>query len=837
MKLQKSKFLDILGFWAVAAVFTVAAVARLNPACLLEPDSSDYLLMARTIAVAGEYRAPYDPSGLPFSWRPPGLSVILAPVALLWPGDVVACKVCVLAFGLISLRLLFGLARDTEDPRPALIVTMLVASNPLTLFWSTEVLSEPVYLAGTLAILAILGGRSRARPTHLAFAGLLLGVLPLVRTVGLSLTMAAAVWLLLVGPRRSLLLVLPLACAPYLIWRTLLSPGGQPSYVSFLSADLSQSAYQDLSGRLVSGTLLNLGQLLRVLTPGGLSGIPVFSYASRYPATWPIGAEALAMLIGCSLLVLCGIGMWHRRWELGGLSFIYIAIYISCLAFWPSRHDRLMWPLLPPLFAHLPAGFRAVVRHLEGRSAALGRAVRGSWLLIAGLMIGWQTFVSAGVVATNLDRVLRPGAREDELLPPYYADWRAAGRWLNENSLPFERVVTGHADLFCTSGRFQQPILFGSDSLEGKLRALPARYLALPVGIAGSFLPPSCQRGDWLHEFRVVYQRGGVAILEIRPNRRGTIARASIDREAAILAVTSGLRREPWRFDLRAARAMLLDAAGRSEESFEEYRRLAKDGRADCPTLVRLSLNALEAGRFAESSRLVKAAAAQPESEVQLQQIQALRQLSAAGLDGAYAGEVALPNRIAQAWSLARQYRLDEASASFDEILESHPSSGVAAMARGEFRQRTGILDRGRSDFERALRLGEGAAEAKLEAHLACEALDRNRTIHQAVGRRIVRIDPASPESHLHVAELLIGDGVGGRALEVLERAVARFPGRTDLLIPLANLHCDFANPREAERLYHIVLTKGPRNTDAIVGLERVADLLRVPEISFGGPR
>jgi hypothetical protein len=83
---------------AIAASFAVIAIPRLDSFLLLEPDSSDYVIMAHSLARSGEYRAPYDPSGVTYIWRPPGLSVLLLPAALARPGSIAACKVIVLFF-------------------------------------------------------------------------------------------------------------------------------------------------------------------------------------------------------------------------------------------------------------------------------------------------------------------------------------------------------------------------------------------------------------------------------------------------------------------------------------------------------------------------------------------------------------------------------------------------------------------------------------------------------------------------------------------------------------------------------------------------------------------
>ena len=815
-------------FMAILTCFVLAASTRIDQFQLLEPDSSDYVIMARSLAATGEYRAYYDPSGHPFSWRPSGLSMALIPAALAFPYSVAACKAIVLLTSLLGLTLLYVMVMEGKGPRAALFVTALLACNPYTLLWSTEVVSEPLYVLGSLVVLHLLGDAGRSSHVRVVVAGLVLGLLPLVRTIGLSLTLAAVLWLLLRGRMRSLALLSPLAVIPYAAWSAIQASRHQDTYLSFALDGLSHSTIGEAMAQVVGTSLLNIRHLLMCVTPGGLAGIPMYSHTTRFLSVLPAGFTTLSTALGCCFLTLCAVGLWSRRSEAGGLALLYVAVYAGCLGLWPSRNERFLWPLLPPLLVFLPAGCRVARVRLGVRGPRLARP--GSILLasMAAALIAWQTVVLLGMAATDLACRANPDAPERIALPGHYADWREAGRWLRDHTLPFERVLTGHTDLFCTSRRFQGSLLFGPQDVDDKIQVLPARYIAVSDGQFGSSLKPRLEYGDWVYEFRRVYQRRGVTILEVLPNRTGTISRTPIDRDDSLSRITAQIREEPWRFDLHSARAAMLLASGRAERACRDWLNLVSSGRAYGETYLALALESLRARRFDQAIRYIKAAAAQPDSDPS-ESTRTVWQLAQAGVKGEHQADNDFAVLVDYARWLARERRLDDAAAEFDRLVEENARSGCALIDRGEFYQRLGMVDRARADFERALALNEIGAEFKIELILREQALGRAAPSHFSVGRRSVDVDPASPDSHRRYAEMLVADGVPGHALAVLERAVDRFGERPDLLVPLAKLYCDFGCPLQAVRLFRTVLSQHPRNVDALIGVDRCGELERPP--------
>lgn len=640
------------------ALFIPCAVFRLDGLLFLEPDSPDYVIMSKSLVDSGVYRAPYDPRGILFSWRPPGLSLALIPASLTGGIDVRHCELMVLIQTLAMLLVAYRLTRETEQPTAGLVVVALLATNPNTLLWGTEVVTEPLYALLTLLILSLLGAREKLTWAHALVAYALLAALPSIRTAGLALCGSAVLWLSLRRRTRLAGLAMLSSVVPYVAWVVSRRSREHESYFDLVTGILGHEGPSAISGRMMSSAVANLGYLLRNLVPGGLPGVPSTSHVSRFPSTLPYNLHYGALPLACGLLALCCLGLWARRRESGGLALLYVIAYIAGVSIWPSRGERFWWPLLVVLLVFLPTGWRSFSDRLYFRSARLARAAAATSPVLIGAILTWQAIVSVGMAASSYEWRRAAAPAEGAAFPGYFADWDRAGDWLANNSRPFDRVLTARTGLYLSSHRFQQSILLGPADIGDKVRALPARYIALQQGPFSSQISTYMETGDWVYEFKPVYCERGVSIFEVEPNRSGTITGTLPDRRQVIGLATEQFRRAPWRFDLLAARADLLEMTGRLDEALQERLALAKAGRADLGVYLSLTWAAVRSGRYEEAVGYAIRAGSQPESEFS-QQLSAVWQLADEVASGIYSSDAQIANECSYSLWLATQRRLD----------------------------------------------------------------------------------------------------------------------------------------------------------------------------------
>lgn len=150
-------------------------------------DASMYILSAQAL-LGGEG---YAYLGQPFIARPPGMSLLLAPI-LAWRGlDFAAMHALVGLFGVAGALFLFVWTRPRLGPWVAAALALCLWLNPGYQHFSNEVMSDVPGTALVLAILVVerLAAR-RPGPRRELFLGLLIGATTYVRTVGVLLLFA-----------------------------------------------------------------------------------------------------------------------------------------------------------------------------------------------------------------------------------------------------------------------------------------------------------------------------------------------------------------------------------------------------------------------------------------------------------------------------------------------------------------------------------------------------------------------------------------------------------------------------------------------------------------------
>src|ERR1043166_1558401 len=135
------------GLIFICAVFLSVGILRINDLTLYTPDSIRYLVWGNSIAHGGGFVDDTQPDPDRYVVHAPLVSLILAPVEAILPLSVQASKVWILLFGVLSLIMLYRWFELLWGKTTALIGSIVVAFNPLTLIYSTEILSEIPFVA------------------------------------------------------------------------------------------------------------------------------------------------------------------------------------------------------------------------------------------------------------------------------------------------------------------------------------------------------------------------------------------------------------------------------------------------------------------------------------------------------------------------------------------------------------------------------------------------------------------------------------------------------------------------------------------------------------------
>jgi hypothetical protein len=423
-----------------AIVFAVVAWASQPYAVGVYHDDGVYAILAKALATGEGYRYLHIPGAPLANHYPPGYPLLLA---LFWnlgpefPGNVGVLLMVNMAIMALAAWCIQRFATRVLGWTPyAAAVGALVAtlSYPLLLL-SGLLLSEPLFAA--LLFPALLAGerlvRDDVRTRDAVVAGVLVGILTLVRTHAAALGLALFV-LLLTRRRR---LVLPFAgaaallVAPWLIWTALHDDalpialrGSYGSYGAWLAA-----AASDGLGFAARTVALNLKETAAVL-------------ADRFALSDHATPRTLTAVVAGVVLVLGGVRLWRRA----PVTVLFAAVYLAVMLLWPYTPFRFLFAIWPIVVLFL------------------GEAIRWAWELRVHRR---APAVALGAVAL----VLALGALRQETRAYRTRSWEAPRRgaaeqitplvqWVHQNTAPTAIVaVDGEQLVYLFTGRRAVPMV------------------------------------------------------------------------------------------------------------------------------------------------------------------------------------------------------------------------------------------------------------------------------------------------------------------------------------------------------------------------------------------
>ena len=561
-------------------VFAGAAALRLNGLHLFNPDSPRYLIMSRAI-VDGYGYSPVDrPDGQMFMWRPPGVSALLLPTSWLFPYQAVPAKMVMVVFTLAMLFGVYALATRNISRWWGVGVVAIVACSPSTLLFGTEVLSEAPFATVSIMVLCLCArmpafnksaedlavspdaADSQAHRGSLWAATSLLFFLPFLRSIGLALALAIAVWAAIDRRRWRWSVAVVAGVVGTAAWM-ILSPDsiGNTSYMGTIRRILAESGFAGLVSKIFAASEFYFDKIISGLLPGVVPGRPWFFTVMLEGTRIPAGPAMFYTFLGVVVLLLAVLGMCERRHRDGLVAFLYIVFYVGILTVWPFRDQRYVWPLIPIIWAYVPTGVIRVGRGLGMESRMrLSLSLVGMFAICA--LLGWQSVASGRMVLAN-QKYLNSGEEfYTENFPPlYYCDWESAGLWIRENSPKHARLLVRHCAVSCSARRFQRMLYFEKKTpqeLHQAIAANTAKFLVVPASQMADAFQWRLLYNDPVYKLVPVYQARNVAVLEVQPNLSGGVEYEKSIPQIDLATMRRVALRFPDRVDLQLRLADML---------------------------------------------------------------------------------------------------------------------------------------------------------------------------------------------------------------------------------------------------------------------------------------
>ncbi len=432
---------------AIAAVVLLVAVLTITPWPVgAFQDDAIYTVLAKALATGEGFRLINLPGAPANTHYPPGYPLVLAALWKLWPSfpeNIVLFKFANAAFLSAAAVGTYRFTRGRLGFLPwQSAVTALVGTLSITVLLVTGVvLSEPLFLALVLPALLVSERAADTGSVRLAVAaGLLLGALAMVRTLGAFAIPAAGLVLLWRGHWRAMF-ALGLAAACFIVpWQL---------WVSAHQAEIAHplvGKYGSYGGWLAEGYRAGGWDFARAAVVQNLRDIDSTVSYMLLPvrATWPRAVAILALV----LFLAAGTKRYARN---APVTVGFLGCYMLVVMLWPFEPNRFLlavWPLWLPFVGYgvlacwhlaLPGGRRLprlVVLPWRAVVAVVALAIAGgyAWYNVTGYSRQWWAAVqrNAGERARpTVEWVARntaPGdvvATEDDLIVYLYAGRRA----------------------------------------------------------------------------------------------------------------------------------------------------------------------------------------------------------------------------------------------------------------------------------------------------------------------------------------------------------------------------------------------------------------------------
>ena len=354
-------------------------------------DNYVYFQLARSLAQGRGYVTDVGPTPMPHMHFPPGYPTFLALFFRIFPDNVVAMKLINGLLMLVSLLLLFRIIRKTTGPQGhwiALAACLLTASHCELLRWSTIIMSEMLYTALTLGIIALCLDldlekvRRRDVKQILMLAGLclLIAALYFVRTMGVSLVLAVALTFLILGAKAFIRRkkegrswVVPLLAAFLVIlsfgiaklsWdhrNQRVAPGHKSEYLNTFSQPVPGEDDSNKLTFFATRVKNNLKAFVPYYIPNALLDPNNAAFKLNFPE------EERRWVPGILVLVFMLLGLLSMK----GLSLLLILYFLAtfgALMLYPAYYADIRYfiPLVPLMLGALVAGVCRAVHFLIG---------------------------------------------------------------------------------------------------------------------------------------------------------------------------------------------------------------------------------------------------------------------------------------------------------------------------------------------------------------------------------------------------------------------------------------------------------------------------------------
>lgn len=371
--------------WGLLACLALYIVA-LDPTLYLWGDNAHYIIVAKSLATGQGLRDIHTPGSPLFSYPVPLFPLILAPIVRVFDYHLVPLKLLVVVTGVLTVYATLRLFLRVMDARRAVVLTAVVAVSPQIVSFSHQVMTELPYLGlSIVALMCVMGyaADDRWNGRAASLSALVLAAATLTRSIGVTLVLAAAAYVVLdgAGPLRRRAAKAALMCG--LCAAVWLAANGSIIAAIPYFAEFRHGTASAQSGASHIGIRSRVAANL-IAYAGAVPETVYYGYSLRDPAPKLVGAAIIfAILLGFAFAA------WRKRTSIEYYCLAYGAVLLVYEPANSGNLRRYLVPVIPFLLYYFVRGLEALgvlVERVEGTRLLAARWWRSATIAVLSLI-------------------------------------------------------------------------------------------------------------------------------------------------------------------------------------------------------------------------------------------------------------------------------------------------------------------------------------------------------------------------------------------------------------------------------------------------------------------
>lgn len=462
----KSSLLLLIGRYAIYVIcglFLVIGLFALNQMILYTPDCARYLIWANSLARLEGFKDATNPEVTRYVIHAPLYSLVLAPSALLFPNNVVAAKAMTLLIGCLAIFLLYTWLKRRVGERYALLGAILFAFNPVTVIFSTQILSDVPFVVCVILFFMLgekfLGKKQPDKKMDVAMTAVIVAGIFL-REVGLTLMLSATIFFLWKKQYYRAARVFMISIIFYLLWfvrnEVIVAAVENPPvrntqfFFTHLYTPNQASLFEELGRRLSTNLNVYVGFI------GKLLFMPEFGprlYSLISPTDPFVALVFTSLSFGQFILVgitlgFLAIGVWHeiKHSKSFSLVVVFLLCYLLPILLYPVNDDRFLFPFVVVMIYLFIIGFKQSITWVRTatHSHIVRQAAIGLLILLLVPNISWlQSFVwNSWQYSQSPERLYSKYEEEQRYADLFAKPLELAAQWIVQHSDSSAVVLT-----------------------------------------------------------------------------------------------------------------------------------------------------------------------------------------------------------------------------------------------------------------------------------------------------------------------------------------------------------------------------------------------------------